>query len=146
MKYSKMILFAVAAAVALLEVGCASVNRQATNAYAEPKADQGVVYFFRPKKFMGAAVSYDVRDRANNTVIGAIANGTYFFHYATPGQHVYAAATETDTLQNVEVEAGKTYYIECGVQMGVLAGRPSMKVVPEADAKPVLLTLQYATK
>ncbi|WP_415909814.1 DUF2846 domain-containing protein [Oleiharenicola sp. Vm1] len=146
MKYSKIVLIVVAAFAALLEVGCASVTRQATNVYPEPKPDKGLVYFYREKKFMGAAISYDITERPSNKVIGAIANGTYFFYDADPGSHTFVASTEADSSRTIQVEAGKTYYVECGVEMGVLAGRPALKIASDAEAKSVLPALQYATK
>lgn len=141
-----MILFAVAAVVALLEVGCASVSRQATNVFPEPKSDKALIYFYREKKFVGMAISYDIRDKSTGAVIGAIANGTYFYHFAEPGSHIYVASTESESARNVDVEAGKTYYIECGIEMGVLAGRPSLKLANEITAKEILPRLQFATK
>lgn len=147
MKYSKIILITLVAVAALLEVGCVSVNRQATNVFPDPKPDQGLVYFYREKRFTGAAVSYDVVERPSNKVIGPIANGTYFFYFADPGSHTFvASSTEADSARTIQMEAGKTYYIECGLEIGVLSGRPTLKIANEIEAKSVLPTLQYATK
>jgi hypothetical protein len=102
------------------------------------------VYVYREKKIMGMAVSYNVKE--NGQVIGAIANGTYFFVFADPGKHTYTASTESDSARTLDVEGGKTYYLEAGVEMGVFAGRPALKIASEAEAKSVLPTLTYATK
>lgn len=125
-------------------IGCASVSKQAANVYPEPKPAKGLIYFYREKKFMGMAVSYNVKE--NEKVIGAIANGTYFFVFADPGKHSYTASTEASSSRTVDVEGGKTYYIEAGVEMGVFAGHPALKIASEAEAKSVLPTLTYATK
>ena len=141
----KKVLLQVVVVVTLLGFcGCASVNKQSKNIFPDPQADKGLIYFYRESKFMGGAISYDVKE--GNTVVGAIANGTYFFVFATPGPHTYTASTEADSSRTLQVEAGKTYYVECGVEMGVFAGRPSLKIANEAEAKSVLSTITYATK
>lgn len=129
--------------VALLS-GCASVSRQAVNVFPDVKPDKGLVYFYRERKFVGGAISYNVKE--NDQVIGAIANGTYFFVEPTPGEHTYTANTEASSSRTINVEAGKTYYIECSVEMGVFAGRPALKIASEAEGKSVIPKLQYATK
>jgi hypothetical protein len=143
MKLQQILTVGLFGLVALMS-GCASVSKQATNVFPEPKPDQGLVYFYREKKFVGGMISYNVKE--NGQVIGAIANGTYFFVFADPGSHSYTASTESDSTRTLEVEAGKTHYVECGVEMGVFAGRPSLKIASDAEAKSVLPTLKYATK
>jgi len=143
MKMKSMFTLGLFGLVAML-TGCASVSKQATNIFPEPKPDKGLVYVYREKKIMGMAVSYNVKE--NGQVIGAIANGTYFFVFADPGKHTYTASTESDSARTLDVEGGKTYYLEAGVEMGVFAGRPALKIASEAEAKSVLPTLTYATK
>lgn len=124
--------------------GCASVSKQPTNIYPEVREDKGLVYFYRERKFVGAAISYNIKE--NGEIVGAIANGTYFFLFVDPGTHTYTAATEASTSRTLEVEAGKTYYVECGVEMGFMAGHPSMRIVNDAEGKSVLPNLKYAIK
>ena len=143
MKIQKILTIGLFGLVAFMS-GCASVSRQATNIYPEAKPDKGLVYFFRERKFVGGAISYNVKENGN--IIGAIGNGTYFFMFADPGSHSYSASTEATSSRTLDIEAGKTYYIECSVEMGVFAGRPSLKITSEAEGKAVLPSLQYATK
>lgn len=146
MKIPQLLLLCGALYTALFFSGCASVTKQATNVFPDPKPDKGLVYFYRESKFVGGAISYNIREKGSEQIIGAIANGTYFFHFAEPGQRIYVASTEADSARAIQVEGGKTYYVECGVEMGFWAGRPALKIANEADAKSVLPTLQYATK
>lgn len=143
MKIQQLLVVSILGYVAFL-TGCASVTKQATNIHPEAKPDQGLVYFYRERKFMGAAVSFNVKE--NNQVIGAIANGTYFFVFANPGKHTYTASTEASSARTLDIEGGKTYYVECGVEMGLFAGRPALKITSESEAKSVLSNLTYATK
>jgi uncharacterized protein DUF2846 len=124
--------------------GCASVSRQTTNVYPDPKPDKGLVYFYRENKLLGMAISYNVRE--GDQVIGALAHGTYFFIFADPGKHTYSATTEATSSRTIDVVAGKTYYIEAAVEMGVFAGHPALKIANEDEAKSVLPTCTYAIK
>lgn len=143
MKTPKLIVIGLVGLVALLS-GCASVSEHATNVFPEPASGKALIYFFREKKFSGALIAYNIKE--NGQVIGAVANGTYFFIQADPGVHTYTAATEAESSRTLTVAAGQTHYIECGVEMGMFAGRPALKVASEAEAKGVLPRLTYGTK
>jgi len=143
MKLKSMFTLGLFGLVAML-TGCASVSRQTTNVFPEPNPDKGLVYFFREKKFKGMSISYNVKE--NGQVVGALANGTYFFVFADPGKHSYTASTEASSTRSLDIEAGKTYYIEAGVEMGLFTGRPSLKIASDVEAKSVLPNLTYATK
>jgi hypothetical protein len=89
-----------------------------------PPEGMGQIVFFRPSKFVGAAIGYKVRE--NEVELGKLANGTYFVHTTQPGPHAYVVHSEAKDILNIEVEAGETYYVVGGVTMGVLAGRPNL--------------------
>ncbi len=130
--------------VVALVSGCVSGTIQKEKLYPDPEDGKGLVYFYRERKLVGGAVGYNIKE--GETVIGAIKNGTYCFVQATPGAHTYSASTEAGTARTLTIEAGKTYYIECGVEMGLFAGRPSMKIANPDEAKAVLPGLKYLTK
>ena len=75
----------------------------------------------------------------------SVSTPTYRVIAATIGS-VAGGTTEASTARTITVEAGKTYYLECGVEMGLFAGRPAMKIVNEQEAKSVLPNLKYLTK
>lgn len=135
---------AVFSAALFLLLGCASVHRQDIYRYADNKPGLGVVYFVREHRFTGSAISYDIEE--NGKVIGALANGTYFFVYAQPGTHSYSASTEVTSTCKVEVEAGKTYYVEGRVKFGILAPRPSLTLENELRGRSLLSAARYAVK
>ncbi len=103
-----------------------------------------LIYFYRENKLMGMAISYNVNE--GDQVIGALAHGTYFFVFADPGRHTYSATTEATSSRTLEVEGGKTYYIEASVELGVLAGHPALRIANQDEAKSVLQTCTYAIK
>jgi hypothetical protein len=84
-----------------------------------PPEGQGQVVFFRPSRFVGAALSFTVRESEQD--LGRLPNGRYFVHAATPGIHEYEIG-RNDTLR-LEIEPGETYYAIQSTQMGIVAGR-----------------------
>jgi len=87
-------------------------------------AGKGQVVFFRPAKLLGAALTFSVRE--NDDAVAKVGNGHYFVVVTDPGAHAYQMKGEvTDTL-NMEIDAGETYYVETGIGVGIVAGRPHM--------------------
>lgn len=84
-----------------------------------PPEGKGQIVFFRPSRFVGAALSFTVRE--NEQALGRLPNGRYFVHVAEPGIHEYEIGNN-DTLR-LEIEAGTTYYAIETTQIGVVAGR-----------------------
>ena len=129
----------------LMMAGCAGMQRSKDHPMPTVQPDKGLVYFYRESSFKGAAVQYDIRD--NGDVIGALQSGTYFYEYATPGQHTYSSKTEVTSEVNLNIEAGKTYYIKGSVGFGFVAARPKLEIVSDdAAAQAALAKLDYATK
>ncbi|WP_271680560.1 DUF2846 domain-containing protein [Thermomonas mangrovi] len=95
-----------------------------------PQAGKGQVVFFREKKFVGAAMSYKVRE--GETELGKLSNGSYLVLEVEPGTHQYHMQGETKDVLTLEVEAGETYYVQGGISMGVLAGRPNLSPSDQA--------------
>lgn len=97
---------------------------------AATQQETGKVVFFRKGGLFGAAISCAVFE--NGVKVNSLPPGKYFEIAATPGIHQYSVRSEaTDTLR-IEVEAGETYYNECSIGMGVMAGRPNLAPVDEA--------------
>ena len=95
-----------------------------------PAAGKGQVVFFREKKFVGAAMSYKVRE--GEAELGKLSNGSYLVLEVEPGTHQYHMQGETKDVLTLEVEAGETYYVQGGISMGVLAGRPNLSPSDQA--------------
>ena len=84
-----------------------------------PPEGKGQIVFFRPSRFVGAALSFTVRE--NEQDLGRLPNGRYFVHVAEPGIHEYEIGNN-DTMR-MEIEPGETYYAIQSTQMGIVAGR-----------------------
>jgi len=80
------------------------VTRQETNVSSEPKPDRALVYFYRESKFVDAATSYTIKQ--DDKVIGALANGTYYFPYdVEPGTLTLTFTANTDGFSHADGRA-----------------------------------------
>ena len=70
------------------------------------------------------AISFKVRE--NGIELGTLSNGRYFVHETDPGPHIYVVHSETKDTLVVEVEPGESYFIQGGITMGVMVGRPNL--------------------
>jgi len=84
----------------------------------------GTIVFFREKKFMGAAISYKVRE--GDVELGKLSSGSFFTVQAPVGKHEYTVHSEAKDVLTMEVESGETYYVVGAISMGVLAGHPNL--------------------
>jgi len=89
-----------------------------------PAAGKGQVVFYRPSKFVGAAVGFKVRE--GETELGKLGNGNYFFIDVEPGAHEYVVHSEVKDILPLEVDAGEVYYVQGSLSMGVMVGRPNL--------------------
>ncbi|KQZ63561.1 hypothetical protein ASD53_18665 [Lysobacter sp. Root559] len=97
---------------------------QAAGTIGVPPQGKGQIVFFRPSKFVGAAVGFKVRE--GETELGKLRSGKYFVHVADPGTHEYRVHGETKDVLTMEIEAGETYYVQGTLGMGIVAGRPNL--------------------
>lgn len=115
-----------AATAAPAPAGDAAATPTAAPAIAEAVAGggTGTVIFFRPSKFVGAAIGFKVRE--NGKELGKLRNGKYFVLQVPAGTHQYDVQGETKNVLTLEVEAGQTYYVQGLLGVGIVAGRPNL--------------------
>ena len=143
----KVILALLALAVCAVLAGCAKMPLREDYVYEQPAqtavadAETGLIYFFRESAFTGGGISYFIIE--DDTKIGLLKSGTYFVHKATQGKHTYWAETEARSAVTLDIQAGQTYYIEGGVNIGMWAGRPQLTEVTRPVADKFLPELKY---
>lgn len=95
-----------------------------------PPASQGQIVFFRPGG-MGFALGCSVNE--NGQKISSLGAGRYFVMLAEPGRHEYNVKSEAKDTLALEVKAGETQYARCNIKMGIIVGRPDLKVSNEVE-------------
>lgn len=100
----------------------------------EKHPEKGVVYLYRPGRFVGAAASSQIK--INGTDAGGTGPGTFFRWELTPGTYAFSAfTTESSTVLEVDVEANEHYFIRQDERLGLSSGRVTMVLEDEATGK-----------
>jgi len=124
------------ACVAVLAIsmtsGCASLGApyQPVTSIPDGKA---LVYIYRPSSFVGGGVSYTVH--AGEEPVIKLYNGGYTAQFLDPGETEFWAKTEARASVTENLKPGKTYYLQGGVGVGFIAGRPKLAFVPESTGR-----------
>jgi hypothetical protein len=109
----------------------------ATGHVPPPPAGKAQVVFFRTGAYVGAAVSYKVREQG--VELGKLTNASYFVVVLDPGPHTFTAATENKNVLKLELDDGDTQYVRGTVQMGLLVGEANLTPADQA-----MFELHYA--
>ena len=104
-----------------------------------PAPNVATVYLYRTHESPGGAVGVDIKD--NGIDIGTLQDGTYFIYHANPGQHVFTATTDTASTQNLNLQAGATYYVQARVVRSQDLFQPSLVVVFDLQGKTAVQNL-----
>ena len=111
---------------ATLQGGCAARGRAFLPA-EPPASNNALVYIYRPNSIVGGAIRYHVAEGDNRIVY--LIRGGYFPYLAEPGEKTFWARTESRAEATQDLHPGETYYLRCGIGMGIGVGRPRMKFV-----------------
>lgn len=113
-------LFIVVFVVGLILSGCAATGAKFTEAISPP-ADQALIYFYRPKRYVASAVIPLVIE--NKNPVFRLQNGQFIAHTVSPGTYEYHTDTiNIDRIFRIEVESGEIYYVRLDIQQGVWTG------------------------
>lgn len=128
--------------LAFLLANCAGVSKASEENSAaaktfEPVSDKGVVFLYRPGKFVASAVQTPIK--VNGQDAGGTGPGTFFRWELPPGTYTFLASTQgTSRVVELNVTAGKVYYIEQDEKIGVQDTRVTMKEVDARKAQGVI--------
>jgi hypothetical protein len=76
---------------------------------------------------------------------GVNRGNNYFFFELAPGEHYVCSQAENRATLTIQVEAGKTYYLQQHIEMGIMKARNSVDIMPEDKAKEKLAKMHLAT-
>ncbi len=126
--------------VLLLTTACSSVQTGTQpSSVSASGPNLATVYLYRTHDSPGGAVGVDIKD--NGIDIGTLQDGTYFIYHANPGQHVFTATTDTTSTQNLNLQAGATYYVKARVVSSQHLAHPSLSVVFDLQGQTAIQNL-----
>jgi hypothetical protein len=72
--------------------------------------------------------------------LGSMRNGSFFYIYATPGEHVYElhVPLAVPIQRRVTFAAGKTYYLQGGFYVGAISSNLTFSVMNEQEGASAL--------
>ena len=120
-------------------IGCAGTSEAPAEdteaAMSFESADgKGVVYLYRLGRAVGAATATSIK--VNSLEAGGTGPGTFFRWELKPGKYTFFASTgESSKTVAIDVEAGKLYFIEQNVRVGLSEGRVQLYEVDEEKGK-----------
>ena len=133
---------------AFLISGCASVpmaSKEADSAlkqFAAPAPEKAGLYIYRDSA-VGQALKKSVS--LDGSLIGETANKVYFYKEIPPGNHVLSTESEfSDNSVTFAADAGKNYFAQQYLKMGVFVGGAGIKMVDEDVGKSEVLKCALA--
>lgn len=118
---------------------CASTSKAPESKSEEAKkfdapAGKGVVYLYRPGRAYGAAIQTQIK--VNGRDAGGTGPGTFFRWELEPGTYTFSCFTpESSAVIELDVKAGKQYFLRQDIRMGISTGRVTLNEVDEATGQ-----------
>lgn len=113
-------------------------------AFISSAQEYSTVYFYRSDSFVGSAVTYTIYD--DTIKVGKMEPGRVLMYYAKPGNRVFTAKMENTSTAIILAEAGKSYFVECGVTMGAIVGNPTLRQTAPQRAISLIAKINPALK
>lgn len=96
--------------------------------FVKPEKGKGVLYVYRPSSFGG--VSYDVKNKTDNNVVGYLRNGGFIKQQMNPGEKtIWAQPSLIKATEKIIIKEGEVSCIKGEVGFGVLIGRPILNKI-----------------
>lgn len=104
-------------------------------------SDFALLHFYRLLG-VGAGVKYDVF-LGDSLICRTRANWKKTIKITSTGLNTIWAKTESKTELPIKIEKGKEYYIRCGLEMGILIGRPSLNLITPSSGASEFKAVNY---
>jgi hypothetical protein len=100
-----------------------------------PIQNKAIVFVIRPTAF-AFAIRMDVS--CDTTYIGTTGPKSFLYTVLSPGSYTFLSRSENNAFLEVTFEAGKIYYLEQEVKMGMIYARTKLKLVEEEKGRKFL--------
>jgi hypothetical protein len=124
-------------ATSMLMTGCGTgqaASSIGTYVHYELTNDCALLHIYRPGKFAGAGMNYDLN--LNEWPLCNVANKSKTtIRITQEGLYTLWAKTEVAKELPLDISFGNEYYIRCGVSLGVVVGRPTLEYVDPQTGK-----------
>ena len=105
-------------------------------------AEKALIYVMRPT-MIGNKVQTKLA--VDGEWKGVNRGNNYFFFSLAPGQHYFCSRAENKSVLVLRIDAGKTYYIQQEIRMGIVKARNELAVMSDDQGKEKLAKLNPST-
>ena len=143
MKTGNKLIAGIALSAALLVAGCASVPMATpeadskAKAFAAPASGTSNLYVYR-NETIGSAIKMPLL--LDGASIGDTGPHTYVLKQVPAGKHTVISKTENDATLDVDLMAGKNYFVWQEVKMGAFAARSALHLVDDVKGQDAVKT------
>jgi hypothetical protein len=114
------------------DIGFRARTDKSTHPTPEPAAGKALVYILRPA-IIGSKIQ--TRLAVDGEWVGTNRGRNYFFLNLDPGTHYLCSKSENRSVLAVRLEAGKTYFVEQKVSMGIMKARNKLVLLSDSDGR-----------
>jgi len=94
--------------------------------------DKGLIYVIRPTH---VGMLIQTKLAVDGKWVGINRADNYFYIELEPGPHYFCSQAENHSLLSLVVEAGKTYYLQQKITMGLMKARNDLQLLNEEEGK-----------
>jgi hypothetical protein len=105
-------------------------------------ADKALVYVLRPS-MIGNKIQSKLA--VDGDWKGTNRGNNYFYFTLGPGEHFFCSLAENHSVLKLDTEAGKTYYLQQHVRMGVMKARNELAIMTDDEGKKKLADAHLST-
>ncbi len=98
----------------------------------EAPADKALVFVIRPTMWGN---KIQTKLAVDGQWMGVNRGDNYFFFTLDPGEHYFCSDSENRSVVTLNVEAGKTYYLQQKIKVGMWKARNKLAVLDEVEGK-----------
>jgi hypothetical protein len=115
---------------------------KSTHPTPEPPEGKAMIYVLRPT-ILGNKVQTKLA--VDGEWKGVNRGNNYFFFPLDPGEHHVCSQSENHSIETITVEAGKTYYLQQHIHMGMVKARNSVEILSDVDGRKALAKCHPST-
>lgn len=102
---------------------------------SEPQPDRALLYVVRPTSIGFAIKSFFFMD---DEILGINRGSSYFFAQVPPGKHRFWSKSENVDALELDVAAGKTYFMQQHLRLGAFRAGTKLEVLSDEEGRKAL--------
>jgi len=108
----------------------------------EQPSDKALIYVLRPS-MIGMAIQSKLA--VDGDWKGVNRGNNYFYFTVDPGEHFFCSVAENRSLLKLNVEAGKTYFLQQHISLGVAKARNKIESMTDEEGRKKAATANLST-